>query len=146
MRTYTLILAALLAGPAASQDNPPKGRIEASAKRVKDLQQEQIAALRQSAAVGLKLAQSGGLAVGEAVEDRMSLLRAEVDAAASEADRVALYTKAVESLGEYEALANARHQAGRGTEHAALRVRATRLGVEVQLERARTREEQAKGR
>jgi len=40
-------------------------------------------------------------------------------------------------LKSYEKLAAARMQAGRGTEAAGLRIRASRLEVEIQLERAK---------
>jgi hypothetical protein len=128
MRTYPPILAAaaavLLAGGAESQDklNPPAE----SAKRVKGLEQERIATLKGVVATGARLAQSGRADVPRVTEDRLALLRAELEAAEKDADRVPLYAKAAESLREYEALAVAQHQAGCGTEYATLKVRAKR--------------------
>ncbi|MBN9119998.1 MAG: hypothetical protein J0I06_12685 [Planctomycetes bacterium] len=147
MRTPALILAVamavLLTGRASSQDkaNPPlKERTEESVKKVKELQKERIATLRKASEVSLKLAQAARLEVWDAVEDRMSLLNAELEVAEKGSDRITLYTKAVDDLKAYEELAKARFEAGRGTELAVHKAKAKRLGVEIQLERAKIRE------
>jgi outer membrane protein TolC len=119
----TLLAASLLSSPASPQD------------KVKDLQKQRIETLKQATEIGLKLYQSGRLEVGPVLEDRMALLKAEVEA--NLADRIPLYTQAVDSLKQYEALAKAQHEAGRGSEYAMLRVRAKRLEVEVLLEKAK---------
>lgn len=103
--------------------------------RVKELQKERIAALRETADVSMKLAQSARVELSEALEDRINLLKAEVDAAENGADRIALYKKAIDSLKEYEAMAKTRFEAGRGTQVAMLRVKARRIEVEIALER-----------
>ncbi|MBN9523366.1 hypothetical protein J0H58_33445 [bacterium] len=134
------VAAVLLAGQANPQDPAPAsstGRAPEPGQTVKELQKERIATLRRVADAATRMAQNGRLEVWEAVEDRMTLLRAEAEAAEKEADRVPLYTKALDSLAGFEALAKARFEAGRGSELSVLKVRAKRLEVEISLERAK---------
>ncbi len=142
MRMTALIPAAVAATLLAGQATPqtpapasPKGREPGPA--VKELQKERIATLKRVADAATKMAQSGRLEVWEAVEDRMALLRAEVEATERAAERVPLYTTALGSLAEFEAIAKGRFEAARGTELAVLKVRAKRLEVEIALERAK---------
>ncbi|MGZ3303851.1 MAG: hypothetical protein ACXVBG_23505 [Isosphaeraceae bacterium] len=128
----TLTAASLLSSPASPQDKAPE-----SPSRIKDLQKQRVETLRQATAVGLKLYQSGRVEVSEVLEDRMSLLKAEIDATEKTADRIPLYTRTVDSLKQFEEIAKARVEAGRGSEYALLRVRAKRLEVEVLLEQAK---------
>ena len=85
---------------------------------------------------GFDTVDSGRIEVAEVLEDRLSLLKAEVDAT-PKADRIPLYSQAVDSLKQYEEVAKGRFEHGRGTEYALLRVRAKRLEVEVLLEQAK---------
>jgi hypothetical protein len=133
-----LILAAILM--TAAQEKPSKEQIEASAKKIKELRKERITTLKEAVDVSSKLAQSGRLEVWEAMEDRMALLKAELEAAEKESDRIALYKQAVASLKDYEAVARARFNAGRGTELPLFRIKAKRLEVEIQLEQATVKE------
>jgi hypothetical protein len=145
MRTPALILAVaatiLLTGHASPQDkvNPPKERAEDPVKKVHELQKERIATLQDVVTLGTKLAQNGRLELGEVMEDRMTLLKAELEVAEKESDRITLYTKAIDSLKEYEKLAKARVEAARGTELAVLKIKARRLELEIQLERAKSK-------
>jgi hypothetical protein len=150
MRTPALILAAaavtLLMAPASPQDKvnpPPKERVEESARKVRELRKERIAILKELVDTSLKLALAARVEVWEAMEDRMTLLKAELEAAEKESDRITLYTKAIDSLKQYEQVARARLESGRGTATAVLRIKATRLEVEIQSEQAKARE--AKG-
>jgi outer membrane protein TolC len=126
----TLTATSLLSSPATPQDKGPSDRI-------KDLQKQRIDTLKQASAIGLKLYQSGRIEVGEVLEDRMTLLKAEIDATEKKADRIPVYTQAVDSLKQFEEVAKGRFDHGRGTEYALLRVRAKRLEVEVLLEQAK---------
>jgi hypothetical protein len=137
MGKAALIAVAVLLTAAGGRQEPSKDEIEASAEKVKELQGERIAALKVAWAVGMALARDGRIEVGDTLEDRMALLEAELDAAVTESDRASLSRKAVDSLRGLEELAKARKEAARGTELNLHRIRARRLGVEIQLERAR---------
>ncbi|MBN9121228.1 MAG: sigma-70 family RNA polymerase sigma factor [Planctomycetes bacterium] len=121
------------------KDPPPKERTD-SAEKVKELQKQRIAVLKAAAEVGLKLAQRDRLEVWEAVEDRVTLLKAELEVAATEADRVTLYKKALDDLKVYEAVAKARFEAARGTELALHKVKAKRLETEIALEQEKMKQ------
>jgi outer membrane protein TolC len=147
MRIPSLILAAvaatLLTGPASSQekaDQPGKDKAEGSTKKVKELQKERIATLKMVVEISEKLAKSARIEIGDLLEAKMSLLKAELDAAEKESDRIALYKTAIDSLKEYEALAKAQFEAGRATELYVHRAKATRLEVEIALEKAKDKE------
>jgi outer membrane protein TolC len=135
MRTYTLILAALLAG---SQDNPPADN------KVKDLQKERVTVLTELVEQANTGFRTGRSSYEEVLEAQVQLLNARLDLAEKAADRVALYEGTVAVLKSYEEVAKGRVESGRGTAAAALRIRARRLEVEIRLEQAKIRE--AKGR
>jgi hypothetical protein len=139
MRMLALLAVGGLITTAGAQDGTPAARGEGPDKKVAELRKERIATLREAADLSLKLAQSARLEVGEAMEDRMALLTAELDAAGKDADRVALYQQTLGSLRVLEEVARARVEAGRGTTHAVLRVKARRLEVEIRLEQAKAR-------
>jgi hypothetical protein len=73
--------------------------------------------------------------MGELIEARMTLLQAELDVAEKEADRITLYKMALLQLTQYYEMAKSVVRAGRGTELDVLRVEATRLEIEIALER-----------
>ena len=137
--TATVLLAAL-ARPQETANPPSKGRAEESAKKVKGLQRERIATLKETADVSLKLAQGSRLELEVALEDRMALLKAESEATESEPERIALYKQALDALTAYETLARTQKEAARGTELAVLRVKARRLEVVIRLEQAKAKE------
>jgi DNA uptake protein ComE-like DNA-binding protein len=150
MRFPALVLAVVAvtpllapAGPRDKDNPPPKDAAEASAKKIKELQKERIATLKTVAEISLKLAQAARLETWEALEAQMALLKAEVDAAETDSEKVALYTKALDSLKTLEALGKAQFQAGRATELAVHKVKARRLEVEIDLERAKARQAKA---
>jgi len=70
----------------------------------------------------------------EALQDRLALLKAELDAAGKEPERAAIRKQALESLKALEELAARRMESGRGTKLDVLRVKAQRLEVEMQWE------------
>ena len=131
-----IVVTALMAAP-IPKESPAA---EASAKKVKELRKERIAVLKDVVEVSTKLAQNARIEIADALDDRMTLLQAELDAAEKESERIALYMKALDSLKVYAELAKARFEAGRGTELAVLKVKAKRLEIEIQLEQAKIRE------
>lgn len=143
----TVLAAALSAARAGALDkaNPSAaGRAEESAKKVKELQKERIATLEELVNIATAQYQQGRVSSYEAVvEATMQLLKARLDAAEKEADRVALYQQSVDLLKQVEKVASARMAAGRGTNIEVLGIKARRLEVEIQLERAKAKE--AKG-
>jgi RNA polymerase sigma factor (sigma-70 family) len=100
---------------------------------VRGLQTERIKTLNEAAESSMALAKNGRGEVGDALEARVILLRAELEIVEQEADRVALYEKALESMKQLERLAVARKAAARGTELDVLRARAKRLEIEIAL-------------
>jgi outer membrane protein TolC len=131
--------ATLVMTPAQDKVNPSKEQIEESVKKVKELQKERIDTLKELTEQITKLAQSGRVEFGEVLEARMLLLKAELDAAEKESDRIALYQKTIDTLKEYEERANAQVKAGRGTAAVGLKIKARRLEVEIQLEQAKVK-------
>jgi hypothetical protein len=134
-----LILALLLA-PAISPDGPALAGGEESAKKIKELQKERIATLKQLVDGLAQLAPHGRADFGELIEARLLLLQAELDVAEKGEDRLALYKKAIESLGQYEQWANARVQAGRANTTTVLKIKARRLEAQIWLEQAKAKE------
>jgi hypothetical protein len=105
--------------------------------RVRALQKERIATLDDIATSSMALAKKGRGEFGEALDARMALLRAELEIAEQEADRVSLYKKALESMKELEQLAVARKAAAQGTELDVLKAKANRLEIEIALSRSK---------
>jgi hypothetical protein len=137
MKMSALIVAAMFLMAVGSQEASSKENPEASAGKIKELQQERIATLKTMIDVGSKLFTIGHLQTRELAEMRMTLLKAEVEAAEKEADRIPLYQEAVETLKGYEAIAKAAKEAAKGTELDKLAIKAKRLEVETWLEQAR---------
>jgi outer membrane protein TolC len=147
MRTPALILtvmaATLLMAPASPQARvnlSRKDQAEESAKKVKELQKERIATLKQMADQTTKLFQHGSVSFEELCEARLLVLKAELDAAEKESDRITLYKNIVDVLKEYETWADGRFKSARGTMISVLKVKAKRLEAEINLERAKAKE------
>lgn len=112
---------------------------EESAKRIKELQKEQIATLKKMVNQATVQFQSGRISYEPVMEARLLLLKAELDAAEKEADRITVLKNFVEAMKQGETLAKAIFESGQGTELAVLSFRARRLDAEIQLERAKTK-------
>jgi len=142
--TLAVLAAALSAAPAGALDkaNPSATeRVEESANKVKELQKERIATLEKLVKIATAQYQRGRVSSYEAVvEAMMQLLKAELEAAEKESDRIALYEMTVDALKQLEQLAQARVAAGRATSIERLGIKARRLEVEIQLERAKAKE------
>ena len=76
----------------------------------------------------------------ELIEVRLLLLQAELNHAEKGADRISLYKKAIDSMKQYEKLGDTKVQGGRMTPATALKIKAKRLEVEIQLEQAKEKE------
>lgn len=125
------------AGPPAGPP-PPKAKGDVPA-RVTALRAEQIAALKELLELTVAGFQSGRVSYDAVLDARGQLLAAEVEAAETDAARVALYEAAAGSLRAYEEVAKAQMDAGRGRPTALLAIKARRLDVEIRLEQARGR-------
>lgn len=137
MKSFAWIVAALLLMTAGAREAGSQEDRAALARKVKELQQERIATLKAMIEVGLKLFTVGHFSTRELAETRMTLLKAEVEAAEKDSDRIALYQAAAEALKEYEAIAKAAKEAAKGTELDKLAIKARRLEVETWLEQAK---------
>lgn len=150
MKLPALILVAVSAilavAPASAQErvNPPaKEQPEASAQKIKELQKERIATLKEQLDLLNELARSPRAqreSNGEALETTLLLLQAELEITEKGADRIALYQKAIDRLKQFEKMAKADVAAGRNSELPLLRIKARRLDVEIQLEKAKVKE------
>ena len=146
MRTPALILtvmaATLLMAPASPQARvnlSRKDQAEESAKKVKELQKERIATLKQMADQTTKLFQHGSVSFEELCEARLLVLKAELDAAEKESDRITLYKNIVDVLKGYEKFAEERLRTAGGTEAPILKAKARRLEAEIHLEQAKVK-------
>jgi len=139
----TVLATALPIAPASPQDRvkpAPKEQIEESAKKIKELQKERIATLKEMADQLNTLFRAGRASFEEVCEARLLLLKAELDAAEKESDRITLYKNFVDVLKKYEEWAEQRKAGGRVPEATVLNVKARRLEAEILLEQAKARE------
>ena len=140
----TVMAAALLMSPASPQAKvnlSRKDQTEESAKKIKELQKERIATLKQLADITTQMFQRGNVrSFEEVLEARLLVLDAELDAAEKESDRVTLYKNMVDVLKEYETIADRMVKIAKGTQASVLKVKARRLEAEINLERAKAKE------
>lgn len=135
MKMSTLVVVVTLLTAAGARG----GEAEASAKKVSELRKERIATLKDVVETGVALFREGHFEIRDVSEARLALLKAELDVAEKESDRIALYTGASDALKQYEALAKAAYDAGRATNLDRLAVKARRLEVEIWLEQAKSK-------
>ena len=151
MRLLALVLifiaATLLIAPAGAQDKEnlsPQEQSERAAKKIKELRQQRIVTLKEIVDRLSTLHKEGLASIEELYEARLSVLQAELDAAAPDADRVALYKNIVGVLTEYEQSADAMRKAVRSEGTAYLKIKARRLEAEIQWEEAKTKAVEAR--
>jgi hypothetical protein len=149
MRKPALILvvmaATLLMAPASPQDkaNPPrKDNTDESAKKIKELQRERIATLKQMVDANSRLRERRLASFEEVAEAKLLLLNAQLDAAENESSRITLYKRIVDVLKEGEKFAEDAVMTAGGTQARVLKVKARRLEAEINLERAKAKEAQ----
>ena len=138
----TVVAAALLTTPASPQDKvnlSRKEQIQKSAKKVKDLRKERLAVLQELTAQLDRLYRNARVSVDELLEAMLQLSQAELEAAETEVQRIAVSKNLVDVLKQYERMAEARLKSGRGTMAALLKVRAKRLEAEIHLEQAKVK-------
>ncbi|SRR5579884_926180 len=139
----TVMAATLLLGPASPQEkaNPSrKYQTEESAKKIKELQKERIATLKEMADVISALYQRGQGSLEDVLVARLLVHKAELDAAEKESDRITLYKNIVDELKKLETIADGIVKAARGSKSTFLKVKARRLEAEINLERAMVKE------
>jgi len=135
----TLVFGVLLIGPASSQDDAGKTGTQAGGSlKVKQLQDERVAALKDLTQVTDRLYRTARAEAGSAYEARLMLLTAELDLAQNNAERMKLYENFVGVMKEYEEYAIARKQGAKGTEIDVLKAKAARLEAEIALEKVRS--------
>src|SRR5579872_6016161 len=139
----TVLAVSLLMSSASSQEKPNERR-EESAKKVRELQKERIETLKELVNHAATSYKNGVASYEEVLEARMMLLKAELDVAEKDSDRITLYKKGVDALKEYEDVANAKRRAGQGTAAAVLKIKAMRLEVEIALEQTKAKEAKEK--
>jgi outer membrane protein TolC len=139
----TVLAVTLLMSSASSQEKP-KERREESAKKVRELQKERIETLKELVDHAATSYKSGVASYEELLEASMMLLKAELDVAEKDSDRITLYKKGVDALKEYEDFAKMMKSVGKGTGAAVLKIKAMRLEVEIALEQAKAKEAKEK--
>jgi membrane fusion protein (multidrug efflux system) len=138
----TVVAAALLVVPASPQDRVNASRKEQtqeSAKKVRELKKERLATLKEMANVVTNLVQNGRASPDEAYEARLLVLKAELDAAEKQSDRITLYKNFVDVMKRIEEVAHGRYVNARGTHAAFLKIKARRLEAEIHLEQAKVK-------
>lgn len=85
----TLLMAS--ASAQAKENLPGKEAIQKSSPKVKELQKERIAALKTMAELNTLLFQKGHASLDAALEARVLVFEAELEAAEKESDRITLY-------------------------------------------------------
>jgi hypothetical protein len=148
MRKPALILAVtaatLLMAPASAQDkvNPPsKDKTEESAKKIKELQKERIATLKEMVDAISRMREQQLASYQDVAETKLLLLNAELEVAEKGSSRIALYESIVDVLKEGEKFAYDARNTGSNTARY-LKVKARRLEAEINLERAKAMEAQ----
>ncbi|QJW93166.1 RNA polymerase sigma factor [Frigoriglobus tundricola] len=126
-------------GPQDKENPAPGEQADESARKVKELRKERMAALKELTDITLGLYKNARASYDEALDARLLLLQAELDVAEKESDRVALYKETVTTLKQYEEYADTRVKAGRGTVAAVLKLKAKRLEIEIALEQAKAK-------
>jgi outer membrane protein TolC len=147
MRMPALILAVMAAtllmspaSPRAGVNLSRKDQTEESAKKIKELQKERIATLKEMADATFQMYKANRIEFREVLEARLLLLKAELDVAEKESDRITLYKNTIDVLKEYETLAARKVEFGRGSTYSVLLAKAMRLEAEINLERAKAKE------
>jgi outer membrane protein TolC len=136
----TAMLSGAPISPRAETNPPAKMQGEAPTQKLKELQKERIATLKKLVDQVSSDWGNAKASYEKVLEAQILLLRAELDAAEKEADRIALYGKVIDVLKKHEATAKANLAAGRAPGTDVLRIRARRLDVEILLEQAKVKE------
>ncbi|OWK35808.1 hypothetical protein [Fimbriiglobus ruber] len=145
----TIITATLTTAPVSPQDKsapPRKDQVEESAKKIKELQKKRIEILKNATEASLKLLKANRLDVADALDSRTTLLRAELEATANEAERITLIQNGIDWMKALGDWAGSLTGPSRVTELDVLKIRAKHIELEIFLERAKVREAREKER
>lgn len=115
-----------------------KSKREESARKVKELQTERLTALKDLAEVMHALYRKVRVDADRVYDAQQLLLRAQVELAEDDSDRIKLYEKFVDVMKDYEEIAVTRKQAAQGTQLEVLKAKAIRLEAEIALEKVRS--------
>jgi hypothetical protein len=140
MGKATLFVAVVLLAVTGAQKDSPNDKIDVSTRKVNELQKERIALLKSAADLSMNLAKNARIEMSQALEDRMTLLEAELESAETDPQRVSLYNNTLDSLKKLEEFAKLQFEAARGSELNLNRIKARRLKVEILLERVKSKE------
>jgi hypothetical protein len=139
MKMLSLIAAvlgiALLSAAASSQ----VGRQDDSAQRIKELQKERLATLKEMVDTIKTMRRGGVISVDEVYDATQLLLNAELDAAEGDADRIKLLEEYVGTAKGLEAMVDAQRQAAVVNYASVLKTKSRRLEAEIALEQAKAK-------
>lgn len=139
MRTLVLMVTLMAAvAPATPQEQGT--RKDETSKKIKALQKERIATLKEVADHVNALFKSGHASFEEAAEARLLVLNAELDDAEKQSDRIAINEKIVDVMKKYEEVADSMVKVGKEMRSSFLKTKARRLEAEIRLERAKLKE------
>ena len=119
----------------------PEVKSAAQQKSVADLQQERLAVLEQLVKYATNDYQSARGDFEKVLQAQQQLLEAKLELAEDHASRVKALTESVELATQSQQIAEARKQAGRGTETDVLQCKANRLKAEIALQREQQKRE-----
>ncbi|MDB5347257.1 MAG: hypothetical protein JWP89_5634 [Schlesneria sp.] len=144
MKTTALIVmvlaTALMVSAASSQEGGAvKNQQEESAKKIKELQKERLEVLSALAEGAGLLAKQGRVSIEEACEARLQFLRAQIEEADTDAQRIKFYENYIVAMQQFEEMAKVRKEGARGTEVTVLKAKASRLEAEIALERLKAK-------
>src|SRR5262245_32085032 len=125
-----VLAATLFASPVLSEE---------PAEKVKALQRDRIAVLKDLTEVLEKLYTNARVEINEPLQARQLLLEAELEAAKTEAERLEIYKKFAVAMKQHEETADARRMAGRATTAEGLKAKAMRLEAEIRLEKEKAK-------
>lgn len=110
---------------------------DASSPKVQRLQEERIAVLKELTDTVAALSGSGRAPYEDVLEAERLLAEAQLEAAATDQQRVELCAKLVDVLKRFEAHAEAQVLAARASQTSVLKAKARRLKAEIRLEQAK---------
>ncbi len=135
-----VLAAAFLTAVADSQEGTaPKTDQAGAATKVKDLQQQRMATLKEIVEAFNAERQNGRGSFEDLIEAKVQLLNAELEVASSDAERVTICENIVKQFITLEEVAQASREGARGAYTAVLKAKAKRLEAEISLERAKGR-------
>jgi hypothetical protein len=143
MKTTALIVmvfaTALVVSAANSQDSGGAKNEAESTKKIKELQKQRLNVLSDMAETASVLVRGARVSHEVAYESRQQLLQAQIEYAEDDDQRIQFYESYIEVFKQFEELATATKESGRGTGIPILKARAGRLGAEIELERLKAK-------